>query len=373
MQFEIFQDSTQMRQKTLLVGPAIDAVSGVSTHLNQLFDSKLTTRLELLHFQVGSEGRKERLAQKLFRFAFSPVAFFSFLLRHRPAIVHLNTSLEPKSYWRDIAYLLIARILKRKVVYQIHGGALPEDFFAGNRLLTGILRWVLKQPDVVVLLAEVELKAYRRFLPEQRLEVVPNAIETLVNESIADKSVAPIHLVYLGRIVENKGIFEVVETLSMLVKQGRDLRLTIAGNGPDEERLRARVNALGLSERVMFKGPVFGEDKDRLWRTGHIFAFPTYHREGLPYALLEAMAAGVVPITTRVGAIPDVMKDEVHGLLVKAKDVEDLARAIIRLDDDRELLGRMAESGQKRVIAHYTTARLADDFARIYDSLEMKE
>lgn len=361
-----------MRQKTLLVGPSMDAVSGVSTHLNQLFDSELTTRLELLHFQVGSEGRKESNFQKLFRFAFSPLAFLSFLLWHRPAIVHLNTSLEPKSYWRDIAYLLIARLLACKVVYQVHGGALPEDFFAGNRLLTGLLRWVLEQPDVVVLLAEVELNAYRRFLPEQRLEVVPNAIEALTDEPFAGKSDDPIHLVYLGRIVENKGVFEIVEALSMLAGQGRKLRLTIAGNGPDEDRLRERVNALGLVEWVDFKGPVFGVDKDHLWYAGHIFAFPTYHREGLPYALLEAMAAGAVPITTRVGAIPDVMQDEVHGLFVEARDIKDLARAITRLDDDRALLGRMAESGQKRVLAHYTTTRLADDFARIYDSLEAK-
>lgn len=361
-----------MSQKTVLVGPAIDAVSGVSTHLNQLFDSALATRLELLHFQVGSEGREESGFQKLFRFVFSPLAFMTFLIRHRPAIVHLNTSLEPKSYWRDIAYLLIARLLERKVVYQVHGGALPEDFFAGNRILTGLLRWVLEQPDVVVLLAEVELNAYRRFLPKQRLEVVPNAIEALTDNLVVEKTDTPIHLVYLGRIVENKGIFEVVETLAMLVGQGRELRLTIAGNGPDEERLRARVNALGLADRVEFKGPVFGEDKDRLWRAGHVFAFPTYHREGLPYALLEAMAAGAVPVTTRVGAIPDVMQDEVHGLLVEARDTKDLARAITRLDDDRALLSRMAESGQNRVLAYYTTTRLADDFARIYESLEVK-
>lgn len=361
-----------MRQKIVLVGPAMDAVSGVSTHLNQLFHSEAATRLDLLHFQVGSEGRQENGFQKLSRFAFSPLAFLSFLIRQRPAIVHLNTSLEPKSYWRDIAYLLVARLLARKVVYQVHGGALPEAFFAGNRILTGLLRWVLEQPDVVVLLAEVELNAYRRFLPEQRLEIVPNAIEALTADSLAGKSDTPIHLVYIGRIVENKGVFEVVEALSMLARQGRKLRLTIAGNGPDQERLRERVNTLGLAESVEFKGPVFGVDKDHLWHAGHIFAFPTYHREGLPYALLEAMAAGAVPITTRVGAIPDVMRDEVHGLFVEAENINDLARAITRLDDDRALLARMAESGRQRVLAHYTTTRLANDFARIYDSLDVK-
>lgn len=354
------------------MGPALQAVSGVSTHLNQLFGSDLSKRFNLLHFQVGSEGRRENGFQKLFRFAFSPLAFFAFLLWQRPAIVHLNISMVAKSYWRDIAYLLIARLLGRKVVYQVHGGELPEDFFAGNRLLTGLLRRVLMLPDVVVLLAQEELNAYRHFLPGQRLEVVPNAIDTLATDPLAAKPEGSLHLVYLGRIIESKGIFEIVETLAVLVGLGRELWLTIGGSGPDEGALRARVNALGLEERVDFTGPVFGVDKDRLWRAAHVFVFPTCNREGLPYALLEAMAAGAVPITTRVGAIPDVMQDGVHGLFVEARDTVDLARAIARLDDDRVLLSRMAEAGQKRVLAHYTVARLADDFASIYDSLGAK-
>lgn len=361
-----------MKQKILILGPAMSAVSGVSTHLNQLFNSDIAVRHRLLHFQVGSEGRKENKVQQLFRFAFSPMAFFACLLQQRPAIVHLNTSMDPKSYWRDLAYLLIARFLGRKVVYQVHGGALPEDFFTGNRLLTGILRGVLKLPNAVVLLGQPQLKAYRRFLPEQRLEVVPNAINAAL-EPLAAKPPGPLHLVYLGRFAENKGIFEVLEAIALLVKQQRELRLSIGGGGSAEGRIRARVNELGLTEQVNFTGPIFGTDKDRLWQAGHVFAFPTYHREGLPYALLEAMAAGTVPITTRIGATPDVMQDGVHGLFVEAKDALGLAEAIARLDDDRALLARMAEAGRERVLAHYTVERMADDFGRIYASLSIPE
>jgi glycosyltransferase involved in cell wall biosynthesis len=359
------------QKKILLLGPSMNAVSGVSTHLNQLFNSELTVQFKLLHFHVGSEGREETGVQKFFRFAFSPLAFLAFLLWHRPAIVHLNTSLEPKSYWRDIAYLLIARLLRQKVIYQVHGGALPEEFFPDSRLLTNLLYWVLNQPDVVVLLAQVELNAYRRFLPDQRLEVVPNAIDALVANSSIRKQTGILHLVYLGRIVANKGIFEIVEALALLTKQGRKIRLSIGGNGQDTERLRIKVNALGLDEQVTFMGSVFGVEKNRLWCAGHVFVFPTYH-EGLPYALLEAMAAGAVPITTRVGAIPDVLQDGIHGLFVEPKNIADLASAIARLDDDRVLLARMAEAGQQRILEYYTVARLANDFARIYESLGVK-
>lgn len=355
----------------VLLGPSLKAVSGVSTHLNQLFGSSLGTSIDLHHFLVGSEGRHESVWQKMGRLAFSPFVFAAYLLRHYPDIVHLNSSLEPKSYWRDIAYLLVARMFGRRVVYQVHGGALPEEFFTGNAFLTGVLRRVLSMPDVVVLLAQVELVAYRKFVPGQRLEVVPNAIDaaSLVQAPIHAKTGEPLHLAYLGRLAENKGIFESVEALAMLIREGRDLRLSIAGGGPDEARLRARVAELGLEGHVAFLGPLFGEAKDALWRQSDVFTFPTYHREGLPYALLEAMAAGAVPVTTPVAAIPDVMQDGVHGLLVEPRDAAGLARALARLDDDRAGLARMAEAGRARVLEAYTVDRLASDFRRIYAEL----
>lgn len=359
----------------LLIGPALHAVSGISTHQNQLFNSELSVRFELLHFQVGGPGLKENSFQKLFRLVSNPVVFFVFLLRHRSAIVHLNTSMNHNCFWRDNVYLLIACILRRKVVCQFHGGVLPENLFPGNKLLTSLLRYLMKLPDVVVVVARLHLDAYRRFLSGQRLELVPNAIDTssLVAESLAAKPLGHLHMVYLGRIAENKGVFEVLDAIAMLVEQGRDLRLTIGGSGPDEERLQAKVMALGLTERVDFVGPIFGEARDRLWRSCHVFVFPTYHWEGLPYALLEGMAAGAIPITTRVAGIPDVVQDGVHGLFVEAKDPVELARAIIRLDDDRVLLYRMAQTGRMRVLEHYSLGCMADHFASIYELLGGKE
>src|SRR5690606_32606243 len=100
-----------------------------------------------------------------------------FLVSRRPDIVHLNTSLEPKSFWRDAAYLAAARLLRCKVVYQVHGGALPEQFFQGRPLLTRLLARIISASDVVVLLAQAELNAYRRFVPGTRVTVIANATE----------------------------------------------------------------------------------------------------------------------------------------------------------------------------------------------------
>lgn len=356
----------------MVLGPSLNAVSGVSTHLNQLFHSSLAKEFNLLHFQVGSEGLKESLISKSSRFLFSPIYFFWQLIQKKPQIVHLNTSLVPKSYWRDIAYLFVARIMGKKIVYQVHGGALPQVLFRDSRLLTGLLKLVLSSADVVVLLAQEELLAYHNFVPAQSLEVIPNAIEIHADaqwKKTPSSQDGPLRLVYVGRLAENKGIFEIVEALRILCSEGKNVQLVVAGSGPEEVRLRSHVEDLGLNDHISFVGAIFGEEKKLIWEEADLFVFPTYHCEGLPYTLLESMAARTPPVISPVGAIPDVMEDGVHGVFVSSRNPEALAMAIERLDSDRALICRMGEAGRQRIENYYTVARLAGDFRKIYNNL----
>nr|WP_240142583.1 glycosyltransferase [Nitrosomonas oligotropha] len=324
-----------------------------------------------MHFQVGSEGQKESAIFKSKRFLFSPIQFFWRLIREKPHIVHLNTSLAPKSFWRDIAYLFVARIMGKKIVYQVHGGELPQVFFE-NRLLTNFLKLVLSSTDVVVLLAQEELRAYRNFEPNLHIEVIPNAIEIGIDAQWKKTPTAPsqlLRLVYVGRLAESKGIFEIIEALRIVRSHNKNIELVVAGSGPEEDKLRLCVKDLGLSDYVSFVGAVFGEEKKQIWEGADLFVFPTYHQEGLPYTLLESMAARTPPVISPVGAIPDVMEDGVHGVFVPSRNPEALAVAIERLDSDRALICSMGEAGRQRIENYYTVARLAGDFRNVYHNL----
>jgi glycosyltransferase involved in cell wall biosynthesis len=355
------------RHKVVLFGPSLDAISGVSTHVRMLLASDLPRDFELLHFQVGSEGRAESAPQKVMRFVLSPFQLALVLLRTGAEVVHMNVSLDSKSYWRDLVYSIVARLLGRRIVNQIHGGPMPQDFFRGNAFLTWLLRRFLVSSDVVTVLSSRELTAYRKFDLRINVYLVPNAIDPV---GLADRirpynTAGPLRLVYVGRLLRTKGLFEIVDALAELKRAGRQFRLSIAGGGPDQGELMTALERSGLGHHVEFFGGVFAEEKRRLWLNSDLFVFPT-HKEGLPYSLLEAMAAGCVPITTPVAAIPDVMRNGEHGLFVPVKDAGALARAVAALDDDRQRLIRMAEAARRRVRERYTVARLADDFRRLY-------
>jgi len=354
-----------------LLGPGLESMSGVSTHLKLLFASRLANEFSLVHFQVGSEGRSESAMARLARFLTSPLRLGATILSRRVAMVHLNTSLNARAYWRDLVYLIVAKICGARVLYQVHGGALPQQFFRGGRAPSAFLRWTLRLPDAVVVLARSELEAYRRFIPAQQVVVLPNGIDCAPYARYSrapSGAMAPLKLVYIGRLAREKGLYEVLQGLRLAHVRGTATRFVVAGSGPEEAGLRRFTEEIGLASQVAFVGPVSGEDKIRMLGDADVLALPSYG-EGLPYALLESMAAGTPAITTRVGAIPDVVVDGVHGLFVPCRNAEAVSGAIHRLASDRDLLARMSAACRRRIAGGYSIERLADEFGGLYSEM----
>jgi glycosyltransferase involved in cell wall biosynthesis len=114
---------------------------------------------------------------------------------------------------------------------------------------------------------------------------------------------------------------------------------------------------------------VIGTTQQQLWQRALVFAFPAYHRKGLPYARLESVAAGAVPVISPVGVIPDVMQHDVHGVFVPSHNTSALASAFERLNADRGLLLRLAVAEGKRIEDQYSVARLVAEFRQLYASI----
>jgi glycosyltransferase involved in cell wall biosynthesis len=357
---------TRRRPVVLLLGPSRGAISGVSTHVNVLLGSALGRDFELEHFQVGSEGRAESALARVARLAFGPLQLAAAILWRGAALVHVNTSLMPRSYWRDLANVAAAKLCGARVAYQVHGGAAPGTFFA-RPLLKGFLRATLRLPDALVVLGTPQLEAFRAFVPGANIAAIPNGID-FKRPDRSPNANAPLRLLYIGRLAPRKGLGETLAALAAARSSGLAARLVIAGTGPEEPRLRQQVNDYGLENAVTFAGPAYGEDKEKLLAEADVLLLAS-HAEGLPYALLEAMAAGVVPVVTSVGAIADVVQGGVHGVFVPIGDAGAIAAAIRELACERERLARMSAACCERVAARYSVERLADDFGALYHRL----
>lgn len=352
----------------LILGPHRAAMSTVSTHVGLLMDSALADEFEMLHFQVGNEGRDQGAIGKVLRLLASPFLLAAVIVFRHVALVHINTSLDRRAYWRDLAYLAVAKMLGARVVYQVHGGGSPQGFFKGSRALTAFLRRTLQVPDLVVVLAKTELAAYRDFIPAQHVVALPNGVDCRAFgavPTVRSQSEVPLRLVYIGCVAREKGLYETLQGIRLAHELGVDARLVIAGNGAEETQLRRYAQALGVAPRVCFVGSVFGADRVRLLAGADVMILPSYS-EGLPYALLEGMAAGIPVIATPVGAIPEVVSDGIHGFLVPPRDGKAIAESLAVLAGDRERLSWMSRACRRRIRAAFSIERLAQELALHY-------
>lgn len=355
----------------LLTGPRRDALSGVSTHLNLLLTSRLAEEFRLVHFEVGREGRNETAFGCALRLIASPVRLGATLLAHRAAIVHINTALTVRAYWRDLAYAVVAKLCGARVIYQIHGGPLPQAFCRGSRLLAAFVRATLRLADAIVAGYKSECEAFRQLLGSTQVLLFPNAVDHAPYAKLTRSGASPqepLRLLYIGRLVPEKGLAELLEALALTRGRCVETQLVVAGTGPAETSLR-EVAADRRLGNVHFVGPVRGAAKMNLLAWAHVFVLPTYHVEGLPYALLEGMAAGLAVIATPVGAIADLVEDGSNGLLIEPRSPPAIAAAIHRLASDRAALAQMSTAARASVVAHYSIARLADELCCLYRDL----
>jgi glycosyltransferase involved in cell wall biosynthesis len=179
---------------------------------------------------------------------------------------------------------------------------------------------------------------------------------------------SPFEVLCVGRLVPAKGQHVLVRALERLLRDGRDVRLRLVGDGPDRPALERAIARAGLPrERFVLEGAVNQDRIRELYRGADAFALASF-AEGIPVVLMEAMAMEIPVVTTFITGHPELVRDGVDGLLVVPSDDEALAAALARLMDDRELRRTLGAAGRARVVDAWdlerSTLRLAGIFRR---------
>ncbi|HEU5249031.1 MAG TPA: glycosyltransferase family 4 protein [Thermoanaerobaculia bacterium] len=232
----------------------------------------------------------------------------------------------------------------------------------------------LSEAQAVVTVSDYNAEFLRQSLGSAaaRVRRVYNGLE-LVRFPYRDPQDRKLEIVAVGRLVEKKGFGDLVAACSLLAGWGRDFRCEIIGTGPLQEDLARLVESHGLEEQVVLLGPrPRSEIIERVSRAS-VFVAPCVigsdgDRDGLPTALLEAMALGTPCISTEVTGIPEVLHDGETGLLVRPGAWADLALAIARLLDDANLRVRLARAARRLIEREFDLERNAAQLRDVFDS-----
>jgi glycosyltransferase involved in cell wall biosynthesis len=172
-----------------------------------------------------------------------------------------------------------------------------------------------------------------------------------------------LEILCVGRLVPSKGQLILLRACGLLHAQGYSLRLRLVGAGPDREHLETFAKERGIP--VAFEGARSHDETRRLLGSADIFALASF-AEGVPVALMEAMAMEVPCVSTSIAGIPELIRDGLDGLLVPASSAEELASALQRLSDDPLLRRSLGVAGCKRVLGLYNLPQNVSVLARVF-------
>lgn len=182
----------------------------------------------------------------------------------------------------------------------------------------------------------------------------------------AQRAAAGQHLVFVGRLAAVKGVAMLLNAVAKLAPGHPDLRLTLIGDGPERAGLETLSRDLGVEGHVTFAGARTQDEVAETLATANLFVLPSF-AEGVPVVLMEAMAARLPVITTRIAGIPELVEDGVAGRLVPPGNLDVLVDAIADVLADPEAASKMGQAGRAKVEAEFDIAKEAAKIARLFD------
>lgn len=348
--------------RVLVIGQTPPPFGGQAVMIRHLLEGRYSG-VELIHVPMNFS----RDMNEMGRWKFSKIrplflvvtrGFWSWI-RYRPQVLYYPPSgpvMLPMM--RDMAVLLSLRWMFRRTVFHFHASGLTARGASFSGVLRLLYRKAFGRPDLAIHLAAAA-PAEGENLGARRSMIVPNGIPDTAGTEInrSEHTAAPVRILFMGMLSEDKGVLVALEALAMLRDAGHPVTLTCAGRWSSpgfQQTCEDFIDQRGLREQVSFPGVVTGETKSRLYREADIFCFPSFfHSETFPLVLLEAMCFSLPIVSTEWRGIPEVVASD-NAVLVPPRDAAACADALAALIRDPALRLRMGHHSRERFVARFS-------------------
>lgn len=291
-----------------------------------------------------------------------PFKLASFIKSQNIDVVHAHNS----TAW--FYSVFAAMLTKRPLVYTEHDRSFPSPF------KIRMLHFLFSKRSKVVAVSNAIKEELRRFEWIKDVQVVFNGIDENHFSPISKEEKIKhrkdmgffkedVLLINVGRMDRLKNQSVLLKTLKRLPFQ---TKLLLVGDGENYQKLKDEAKVLRLENRVFFLGK--RKDVNKLLRIADIFVFPSLS-EGLPLAVIEAMASGLPIVASDVGGIPELVKEKVNGFLIKPMSLGSIERAIYNLIHNSSLREKMGENSEKIFKESFTLSAMCKAYIEIYQKV----
>ncbi len=353
--------------KILITAPSLDEhknVSGISTLVSQIIKHG---QAEFYHFEAGRRDGEKINAPWISSQMLLVPRFLNLIRREKIDLVHINTALVPLAIVRDAALVFAARMLKRPVLLHLHGGRfLMEDF--ENNLLAGIAEKMFRGANKILVLSELEKESLAKRWTNLEVGVLPNAVVIDEIPNLEKTASDEKTIIYLGRLYESKGLFEIVEACRILKNDDVEFQFRCFGAGALKKFFTAEMSAI-LGDKFYYGGVISGAEKWKQLAESDIFLLPSRYGEGLPIAMLEALAARCVVVAADVASVRAVIEDGANGFLVEPYNVAQIVEKLKFILSDRADYETLRRNARATVEKNFAFADYIVKLENIYAKL----
>lgn len=341
--------ATSYQLTVLMCGPSEDSRGGISSVIRGYRSVGYPPEIRVRHVATSASGsRIKKFQVGLHGMLVALVAMST------TDVVHLHVS-SGSSFLRKTVILLVAKVARVPVVFHVHGS--DFDRFASGRLRP-VVRAALTGAYAVVALSPQWRQTLLTVAPGANVVVIHNGI--MIPPKPTNVEHGP--LVSLGKLGRRKGTFDILKAVSTI--NDPTISVLLAGDG-EIDQVRSEAVRLNISDQVEVLGWLDPAQCQQLLLRACAFLLPSY-AEGLPMALLEAMAHGLPVIATPVGGMPEVVRDGDTGLVVGCGEVDDLASAIKNLMDDAHQRTEMGHRGRKLICDCFSIDKTMKELAVLW-------
>jgi glycosyltransferase involved in cell wall biosynthesis len=276
-----------------------------------------------------------------------------------------------RSFWEKTTWAAIGRLFGVRTAVVMVDGNFPRFEKSLTAFSRGMLSRRLARFYVVGVQSQGWLEYFRGLAPDGRYSIVAGGVDTDIFSPAAVKSgAAVVRILYVGWMIEDKGIYELIAAAGKLLAQGQRFQLKLIGPLFDQgPRLRQAIAAHKLEDAVEIVGTI--SHRGGLieeYQAADLFVLPSY-AEGFPNSILEAMSVGLPVIATNVGGVPEIVQDGVTGILVPPRDSDALTAAMKTLMDDETARQAMGMAARSRILSHHTLGHSIATYRRIFQLL----
>ena len=358
-----------MKTKIIIVSPSLDPkqnVSGISSVTQFIISNN--PDCHYIHFELGRKDNESGGLSRVKVIMKSLILWNRILNSYPEALVHYNFPLSKMSILRDPLFMMIARWKRRKMVIHLHGGIFLTTPHI-PKYLKCILQSVFSFSFPCIVLSYLEKKLVVERFHCKNVYVLPNCVDLnnakdFHREYLDNKNV--LTLGYLGRIAETKRIEYLLEACVELKRRNIPFVLRMAGKEEIEGQYLSRFQT-ELGNSFIYEGVVFGQSKNIFLQKINVFMLPSFF-EGLPMSLLESMSYGVVPVTTNVGSIGEIVKDGYNGLIIEKQDTMSIVEQCVKLVYNKELMNSLSQKARCTIFDRFHIAGYIDSLNSIYAS-----